>query len=173
MRNCLPTKTRLKKNHHKRGNYSEKCKYCKKTENTLHVFARCKIAAKIWKPYQPIYENLLPNILFFYGEAAISLNLIDTKITHNTRKLTLTLTNIIIHELWTSRNKFEKDSILPNIERIVKTINSKLKYIIEVQYKHYKNNNDIQTFTNLFTINDTICAIENDNLKLNLPDCKA
>ena len=170
MHNCLPTKTRLKKNHHKRGNYSEKCKYCKKTENTLHVFARCKIASKIWKTYQPIYEKLLPNVPFCYEEAAISLNLIDTKITPNTRKLTLTLTNIIIHELWTSRNKFEKDNILPNIERSVKTINSKLKYIIEVQYKHYKNKNDIQTFTKLFIINDTFCAIENDNLKLNLPD---
>ena len=170
MHNCLPTKTRLKKNHHKRGNYSEKCKYCKKTENTLHVFARCKIASKIWKTYQPIYEKLLPNVPFCYEEAAISLNLIDTKITPNTRKLTLTLTNIIIHELWTSRNKFEKDNILPNIERSVKTINSKLKYIIEVQYKHYKNKNDIQTFTKLFTINDTFCVIENDNLKLNLPD---
>ena len=93
MHNCLPTKTRLKKNHHKRGNYSEKCKYCKKTENTLYVFAKCKIAAKIWKTYQPIYEKLLPNIPFFYEEAVISLNLIDTKITRNTRKLTLTLTN--------------------------------------------------------------------------------
>ena len=47
-----------------------------------------------------------------------------------------TLTNIIMHELWTSRNKFEKDNILPNIERSVKTINSKLKYIIDVRYKH-------------------------------------
>ena len=51
MHNCLPTKVRLKKNHHKRGNYSVKCKYCKKNEDTLHVFARCKLVQKIWGTY--------------------------------------------------------------------------------------------------------------------------
>ena len=135
LRRKLNRRFHNKRRRREAGDYSEKCKYCKKTENTLHVFARCKIASEIWKTYQPIYETLLPNIHFFYEEAAISLNLIDTKISPNTRKLTLTLTNIIIHELWTSRNKFEKDNILPSIERSVKTINSKLKYIIEVQYQ--------------------------------------
>ena len=130
--NCLPTKVRLQKNHHKRGNYTIKCKYCKKTEDTLHVFARCQIAGKIWKTYDKMYEKLLPNIRFIYEEAAISLNLVDTTITPNTRKLTLILTNIILHELWTPRNKFEKDNILPNIDRSVTTINPMLKDILEV-----------------------------------------
>ena len=169
MHNCLPTKVRLKKNHHKRGKYTVTCKYCKKTKDTLHVFARCRIAGKIWKTYKKIYETLIPNTPFIYEEVAMTLNLVDTKIAPNTRKLTLTLTNLIIHELWTSRNKFEKDNILPNIERSVKTINSRIKYIIEVQFRHYKNKEDIQTFQNLFTIKDTLCTIENENLKLNLP----
>ena len=94
MHNCLPTKVRLKKNHHKRGKYSDKCKYCKKTEDTLHVFARCRIAGKIWKTYQKLYEELLPHIPFVYEEATLSLNLVDSKITPNTRKLTLALTNL-------------------------------------------------------------------------------
>ena len=170
MHNCLPTKVRLKKNHHKRGKYSDKCKYCKKTEDTLHVFARCRIAGKIWKTYQKLYEELLPHIPFIYEEATLSLNLVDSKITPNTRKLTLTLTNLIVNELWTSRNKFEKDHVLPNIERSVKTINSRMKYILDVQFRHYKDKNDMQTFKNLFTINDTICTIENGTLKLNLPE---
>ena len=105
MHNCLPTKVRLQRNRHRLGNYTTKCRYCKKTEDTLHVFARCKIAAKIWKTYQNIYEKLLPNTKFIYEEAAIALNLIDRGINPDTRKLTLTLTNIIIHELWTSRKQ--------------------------------------------------------------------
>ena len=169
MHNCLPTKVRLKRNHHKRGNYSEKCKYCKKTENTLHIFARCKIAMKIWETYQKVYEKLLPGKRFIYEEAAITLNLVDTNINQNTRKLTLTLTNIIIHELWTSRNKFEKDNILPNIERSVKTINTRMGNILEMQFRHFKSKNNIQTFKNLFTINDSICTIANERLKMTLP----
>ena len=136
------------------------------------MFARCQIAGKIWKTYQKLYEELLPHIPFIYEEAALSLNLVDSKITPNTRKLTLTLTNLIVNELWTSRNKFEKDRVLPNIERSVKTINSRMKYILDVQYRHYKNINDIQTFKSLFTINDIICTIENGTLKTKLPAFK-
>ena len=170
MHNCLPTKVRLKKNHHNRGNYSEKCKYCKKAENTLHIFARCKIAQKIWGTYQKVYEKLLPGKRFIYEEAAITLNLVDTNITQNTRKLTLTLTNIIIHELWTSRNKFEKDNTLPNIERSVKTINTRMSNILKIQHKHFTTQNDLSTFKTLFTIQNAICTIENETLLLNLPE---
>ena len=136
------------------------------------MFARCQIAGKIWKTYQKLYEELLPHIPFIYEEAALSLNLVDSKITPNTRKLTLTLTNLIVNEIWTPRNKFEKDRVLPNIERSVKTINSRMKYILDVQYRHYKNINDIQTFKSLFTINDIICTIENGTLKTKLPAFK-
>ena len=169
MPNCLPTKVRLKKNHHKRGNYSVKCKYCKKNEDTLHVFARCKIAQKIWGTYKVTYEKLLPGKRFIYEEAAISLNLIEKDTNQHIRKLTLTLTNTIINELWTSRNKFEKDNTLPNIERSVKTINTRMRYLIEIYYRHFRNTQDIQIFQNQFTINKAICSIENGKMEMNLP----
>ena len=124
---------------------------------------------KIWETYQKVYEKLLPGKRFIYEEAAIPLNLVDTNINQNTRKLTLTLTNIIIHELWTSRNKFEKDNTLPNIERSVKTINTRMGNILEIRFRHFKSKNNIQTFKNLFTINDSICTIANERLKMTLP----
>ena len=170
MHNCLPTKVRLKRNHHNRGNYSEKCKYCKKTENTLHIFARCRIAMKIWDTYRKTYETLLPGKRFIFEETAITLNLIDTNISQHTRKLALTLTNIIIHELWTSRNRFEKENTLPNVHRSVQTINTRMTNILETHYKHYSNKNDINTFQQLFTINNAICTIENGRLTTKLPE---
>ena len=170
MHNCLPTKVRLQKNHHRRGNYSTKCKYCKKNEDTLHIFARCYIATKIWKTFQNTYQKLLPDIRFLYEEAVLTLNLLQTTLSSKTKKLTLTLTNIILFELWTSRNKFEKDCVLPNIERSVKTINSRMTTIISAQYQHYTQMDDLETFISQFAINNALCKIQNGKLYFLLPD---
>ena len=113
---------------------TDKCKYCKKAETTLHLFARCKVATKIWKTYQQIYLKLTGQVTFNYEQTVLTINLVGTDINDKQRKLTLTLTNIILQEIWNSRNKFEKENLLPNIERSVKTINSKIRFIVTTYF---------------------------------------
>ena len=67
LHNCLPTRTRQKKNRDKGAQYDTKCKKCKKSdETTLHIFARCTYATEIWRAYKYIYELLLPETTFIY-----------------------------------------------------------------------------------------------------------
>ena len=49
-----------------KGNLGPNCKYCitqgkTKLETTLHVFAACSFATKIWQHYKIIYTTLQPN----------------------------------------------------------------------------------------------------------------
>ena len=171
LHNCLPTRTRMKHNRNNYSNYNTKCKHCKRgDETTLHIFARCTHAQQIWKTYQHIYESLLPNTIFIYEEVALTINLQEPNITIQKIKLLLTITTIILYELWISRNKCEKENIQPNKDRSVLTINTNITEIIRVHYNHYKVKNDMQTFREKFTINKTLCDVDYHNiLNLYLP----
>ena len=169
MHNCHATKVRIFKNMREKGNLTDKCKYCKKAETTLHLFARCTIATKIWKTYQQTYLLLTGQTTFNYEETVLTINLLGTDITDKQRKMTLTLTNIILQELWNSRNKFEKENLLPNIERSVKTINAKMEFIIKTHYNDFVRQRRIEDFKTEFAINNALCEINQGNLKFNLP----
>ena len=171
LHNCLPTKVRMKKNRKNTDNYDMTCKLCRThDETTLHIFAKCQHAQEIWRKYQDIYQRLLPRTKFCYEEAALTVNLQDIKQPSPTSKLVLTITTIILYQLWNSRNKYEKEDIIPDIDRSITTINNNLKQIIVTHYRHNKLNNTLSTFIKGFCIKNILCSIDYHNsLDLFLP----
>ena len=170
LHNCLPTKVRLKKNTNNRGNYNSTCKTCNKSDETiLHIFARCKHARDIWEKYEYIYKKLNPNTPFIYEETTLTINLQDNT-NEKICKLLLTITEIILLELWYSRNNCEKENIQPNLDRSTKTINRNITTIIETHYKNYKEKKDFKTFEEKFAIEKVICQVDyHKKLNLYLP----
>jgi hypothetical protein len=171
--NCLPTKVRIKKTKDKQsrgGRFNTKCSQCTKVdENTLHIFSRCKHATNVWQMYKPIYTKLLPNQPYIYEQNALTINL--QNITNpKIRKLLLTLTEIILQELWNTRNLCYKEQIQPCKNTSKNRINREMTEIINAHYKYHRLNNTLQTFRQKFTIEGALCSLNyRDKLNLHLP----
>ena len=171
LHNSLPTRVRLKHNRNHRGTYNTTCKTCKdKDETTLHIFARCTHAMDIWKTYKYIYQQLLPQVPFVYEQAALTSNLLLATVQPFIKKLILTITTTILHELWNARNKHEKENIRPQARRSILNISHRLQTIINAHHKQDTHAQRLDIFKQKFTIHKTICEItENNTLTFYLP----
>ena len=167
MHNCLPTKARLAR--HSKNKTKPFCKYCKKSENTLHVFARCPIATSIWQTYQPIYEKLIPDSPFRYEKHVLGIPLIQQARDPLLVKLLNTLTQIIVSQLWYSRNCFEKENKPPNIERIIVSINATFQQILNSHFHSLLSQGRLDIFQAKFAISNAICKVENEEIIFSLP----
>ena len=78
----------------------------------------------------------------------------------------LTLTQLIIYEIWESRNNYKYEKIYLTQKRITNKINSQLRNILNVHFKVHKLNDTIQRFQNLFCINNALSKIENNKLSI-------
>ena len=161
-------------NSRQRGHFNPNCRYCTtcgKTnlETTLHIFAQCRYATKMWQHYQPLYTTLQPNTPFIYENVVLTLNLSTNPPPNLTSKLILTITSFILTELWTVRNNLKYDRILPNFQRSIKTINTNITYILTTHYKHHKNLNTLSIFQDRFLINNALGSIEGNELTILLP----
>ena len=58
----------------------------------------------------------------------------------------LTLTQLIIYEIWESRNNYKYEKIYLTQKRITNKINSQLRNILNVHFKVHKLNDTIQQF---------------------------
>ena len=95
---------------------------------------------------------------------------LQSNITQPKKKLLLTLTELILHELWYSRNKCEKEDIIPNTKRSIQNININMTRTIQAHYRHHKRMNDLKTFEEKFSIDNIICEVDyHKRLNLHLP----
>ena len=78
----------------------------------------------------------------------------------------LTLTQLIIYEIWESGNNYKYEKIYLTQKRITNKINSQLRNIQNVHFKVHKLNDTIQQFQNLFYINNALTKIENNKLSI-------
>ena len=174
--NALPTKVRIAVTENKKlqrargGRFNTKCSSCTKVdENTLHIFARCKHACNVWQLYQPIYTRLLPGKPYIYEQNALTVNLqhnVDPKV----RKLLLTITELIVQELWLTRNKCWKEGIEPSRIRSKNRINRNITKLIRTHYKYHKNRNTIDIFRDNFLMVQALGDLDDHNdLHLHLP----
>ena len=168
MHNCLPVGARTSKNKGK-GNFTDKCKQCKKRETIVHVFTYCKIGNTIWKTYQPVYAKLQPSKKYTYEERLLQIHLQDTSINANTKLLIQTITNYITLEIWMQRNAFKYENKIPNIERSLQTIFTNISYLLKANFKKHKQKNTLHEFQEKFAINNALCHISQNNLIINLP----
>ena len=74
------------------------------------------------------------------------------------------LVNIMIIEIWQSRNNHKYDKKLLPQQTIINKINAQLKTIILAHYKKHKLNDTLDIFQNQFCINVALAKIENNLL---------
>ena len=157
-----------------KGNFNPNCKYCitqgkTKLETTLHVFATCSFAMKIWQHYKIIYATLKPNTPFRYENIVLTINLTLNPTPKPTCKLLLTVTSFILTELWTVRNKLRFERLVPNHQRSTRTINTNISYMLNTHYKHHMNLNTLSIFQDMFLINNALGNTGGNKLNITLP----
>ena len=84
-------------------------------------------------------------------------------------KSTITITQIMLYEIWQSRNNNKYDKkLLPQQTVIINKINAQLKTIILAHYKKRKLNYTLDIYQYQFCINETLAKIENNLLTIQL-----
>ena len=94
----------------------------------------------------------------------LSSNNVDSK----NKKLILTLTQILMYEIWISRNILKYDKIQHTQQTIITKITTQLKNILNAHYKLHKPNDTLIQFQQLFCINNAIAKTHNGKLQINI-----
>ena len=110
------------------------CDYCGLTEDKLDLVIKCIRIQKIWTHHQTILTKLIGKI-DTPQQHLLSLNVLNTY--KYTRKLTLTIIQIILFEIWRSRNNKNDKKLLPQ-HTLISKIRKELQTIAQA---HYKNTN--------------------------------
>ena len=86
----------------------------------------------------------------------------------HTTKLILTIIQIIIHEIWTTRNNPKYDKTLIPQHTIINKINAQIRNITNIHCKYHKLNEALNIFQDSFCIKQAIAKIENNLLIMQL-----
>ena len=84
------------------------------------------------------------------------------------KKLKLALTQIIIYEIWQSRNNLKYNKAQLTQQTTINKIISQLTTILNAHYKLHKINDSLNQFQELFCINNAIAKLDNIQLKIQL-----
>ena len=76
----------------------------------------------------------------------------------------MTIIQIIIFEIWQSRNNYKYELKLLPQQTIINNINGQLNSILLLQYKKHKLQDTLETFQQQFCINEAIAKIQNNTL---------
>ena len=139
------------------------CDYCNIKEDNIHLFTTSTQAKKIWQYFQSTYEKLTKQQ---YTPQQHIFTLSANNLNSKNKKLMLVLTQLIIHEIWTSRNNIKHDIIHLSQETITTKILTQLRNILTEHYKLHKLNETLPTFQQLFCINNALRKIYNGKLQI-------
>ena len=107
---------------------------CGLTKDNLHLFTKCSRIQKTWTHYQTILTKLIGKT-YTPQQHLLTLNVKNTN--KHIRKLTLTIIQTILFEIWQSRNN-KYDQNLPQ-QTLISKINAHLQTIVQVHYEKKKN----------------------------------
>ena len=96
------------------------------------------------------------------------LTLSANKQNNHTTKLILNIVQIIIYEIWTSKNNQKYDKTLMPQGTIINKINAQIRNIIHTHYKYHKLNETLNIFQELFCIKQALAKLENNLLLMQL-----
>ena len=139
------------------------CNYCNQIENNIHLFTKCPRINKVWTHYKPILTKLTTKQ--YQPQQHLLTISVKNQHTHIT-KLMLTITQIIIYEIWITRNNNKYDRIIIPQDKIKTKINAQIRNIIQTHYKHHKLNSTLNIFHELFCIKQALAKIENNILTI-------
>ena len=137
------------------------CDHCGEPEDNLHLFIQCIRIRNIWKHYQTILTKLTGKN-YTPQQHILTLNTLTTN--KNTTKLIITIIQIIIYEIWQSRNNYKFENKLLPQQTIINKINAQLNSILLLHYKKHKVQDTLQIFHQQFCINDAIAKLQNKTL---------
>ena len=140
-------------------NINPECDYCR--QDNIHLFIQCPRIKNIWTYYRSTLTKLTGKN---HNTEQHLLTLSVNKLNKHTTKLTLTTIQIIIHEIWESRNNNKYDKTLIPKHTIINKINAQLRNIVQTHYKYHKLNETISIFQEQFCINEAIAKIRNNTL---------
>ena len=124
-----------------------KCKLCEKAENIKHLFINCKQNRKKWTHFQRYYQNLIQKD-YILLQHILSISVIS--LPPKTEKLVVT--------------QFD-DTIIPTTNTII-NIKNEMKTVIQIHYRQHALNNILDEFKTNFCINNTLCKLTDESLKL-------
>ena len=116
------------------------CNYCHNTENNIHLFTECPRINKVCTYYQLILTNLTRK--HFNPQQYLLTLSVHNQNKHIT-KLMLTIIQIILYEIWITRNNHKYDRILISQDTIKTKISAQIRNIIQTHYKHHKLNDTL------------------------------
>lgn len=108
-------------------NLPPKCDFWNMTGHNLHVLTKCNRIQNIWKHYHAIYQKLTKQQ---HTSQQHILTLSSNNTSSKCKKLILTLAQIIIYEIWQTRNNLKYDNVQLSQNAIIKKINSQIKLIL-------------------------------------------
>ena len=122
-------------------------------QDNLHLFTTCHRIQNIGKHFQPTYQKLIKKQ---HTPDQPILTLSSNNTNSKCKKLTLTLTQIIIYEIWQSRNNLKYDKTQLTQQTIINKIIAQLTTILNAHYKFHRLNDMLNQFQELFCINNAI-----------------
>ena len=144
------------------------CYYCEHTEHNLHLSIQCTRIKNIWKHYQTILTKLTGQS-YTPQQQLFNINMPNTN--KNTAKLTITIIQIILFEIWQCCNNLKYEhKLLP--QQTNDKINAQLNNILQIQYKKHKLQDTLDTFSDHFCINKALAQIQNNILRITLLSVK-
>ena len=158
LHNALPTGNNLLQSNR---NYDTRCPTCHRFETSLHTFAACTFPRKIWNRYFYFYAEMQESRDLSYGDILFSLHLPSDK---NKRILVLTITNIILHEIWRARCAAKKDHTPVDVNLSTFKINARIKRVHWAYFKCFNT-----AATKQLCLPSPICKLQDDSLCFDLP----
>ena len=80
------------------------------------------------------------------------------------KKLMLTLIQLMIYEIWESRNNYKYEKINLIQKTIINKINSKIRIILNAHFKIHQINDTPQQFGKTFCMNNALAKLQNTKL---------
>ena len=140
--------------------YDTSCPTCHTFETTIHAFAACSFPQKIWNRYFYFYAEIQENQDLSYADILFSLQLPPDK---HKRLLVLTITNIILHEIWRARCAAKKDKTPVDANVSTFKINARIKRV------HWAYFNRVGNAAIKLCLPSPICKLQNESLSFDLP----
>lgn len=143
-----------------RGRYHRDCRRCNVFETPLHIFAECPFAYEVWNTYAHTLQTL-HNRSLDLQEVLFPVRMPTDR--HKAR-LILTLTNIIIHELWRARCAQHHERTPTDAATSTANINANIRRI-HIAYGIHEPN-----FRQILCLPSPLCSATNDGqLRFTLP----
>ena len=96
------------------------------------------------------------------------LTLSSNNLNPKNKKLVLTLTQIIIYEIWQARNNLKYDNTQLTQKTIINKIITQIQAILNTHYNHHKEQDILDQFDASFCINRAIATLNGNKLQINI-----